>query len=99
MYGLSEIGHGGGGHGGGGHHGGGHHGGGGWWGGYGPYGGYWPGYEAGPLYVASVAVPTCAWYEDRKMDAAGNTVCQAPAVWLIVAGLGAAALVLLGRRK
>jgi len=95
MHGLSEIGHGG--HGGG-HHGG-HHGGGGWWGGYGPYGGYWPGYEVGPLYVGSVAVPACAWYEDKKTDATGSTYCQAPAVWLIVAGLGAAALILLERRK
>jgi hypothetical protein len=100
MYGLSEIGHGG--HGGGGHHGGGHHGGGGgggWWGGYGPYSGYWPGYQAAPLYVASVPARTCTWYEDAKTDAAGSTVCQAPAVWLIVAGLGAAALILIGRGK
>jgi len=78
-----------------GHHG--HHGGG-WWGNYGPYGGYWPGYEVGPLYISS-PVQACAWYEQAKSNADGSVSCQAPATWLVVAGLGAAALVLLARRK
>lgn len=60
---------------------------------------YWPPMWTEPrtIVIRETAEPrivasSCEWYEDLK---AGG-ICQAPAMWLIVSGLGVGALVLFG---
>jgi hypothetical protein len=48
-------------------------------------------------YTHQVETP-CEWYED--LQSAGDTVyCRAPAMWLVIAGVGAATLFLMMRGK
>jgi hypothetical protein len=61
----------------------------------------WPPYQPTVVierdYSHQVASP-CEWYED--LHAAGDTVyCRAPAVWLVIAAVGAGTLLVMLRRK
>ena len=48
-------------------------------------------------YARQVEAP-CQWYED--LQSAGDTVyCRAPAMWLVIAGVGAATLFMLTRKR
>jgi hypothetical protein len=62
----------------------------------------WPQYQPSPtVYVEQQALQTeapCKWYED--LQGSGDVVyCRAPAVWLVIAAVGAGTLWMMSRRR